>query len=182
MASVSIQAKLCHLASSSLGWPDQERSPWARSGCHPKTFIFRCMAPIQQDYNSPAIAVLLIKQSAQHGNLVLVWKPRAQRHRVALDTQHPAWIKWDVCNGATPKRWLGQILKVAMFKNIYTWDVVYSSNVWDFLEALSLSWCCRFALNQSQTWNANFRSLKIIFGYLSSDAVSVANLQAWVKM
>lgn len=43
MALVSFQAKLCHLAalaaSASLGWPDQERSPWARSGCHPKTFI-----------------------------------------------------------------------------------------------------------------------------------------------
>lgn len=61
MALVSFPAKLCHLAalaaSASLGWPDQERSPWARSGCHPKTFISEAscdawLTPIQQGYNS----------------------------------------------------------------------------------------------------------------------------------
>ena len=76
MALVSFQANLCHLAalaaSASLGWPDQERSPWARSGCHPKTFhfwsILWCMAgpESQQGYTSPTHMAIACNCSAAY--------------------------------------------------------------------------------------------------------------------
>lgn len=128
MALVSFQAKLCHLAalaaSASLGWPDQERSPWARSGCHPKTFISEAscdawLAPnptrlqFTDTYgNCMQLQCCLSNSAAQHCNLVLVGNQGPNETKLPLTL---SILRLDASeNGATSKPW--RLVEGAMLK------------------------------------------------------------------